>query len=207
MITAIRHVSPPQVAMYGCERWNKKKAEHWKIDVFQLQCWRRLLRIHWTARRSNQSILKEINPEYSLEGMALKRQSFDLLMRRANSSERPWCWEGLRAGEEGGDRGWDGWMASSTQWTWVWANSGRWWRTGKPSMLQSMGSPRVRHDWGTEPMSPVSPALQVDFSVLSHLGSPNGVVFCLFVWKSLSCVVTPWNIQSIELSRPEYWSG
>ena len=61
--------------------------------------------------------------------------------------KRPWCWERLRAGGEGGNRGWDGWMASLTQWIWIWANSGRYWRTGKPGMLQSMGLQRVRHDW------------------------------------------------------------
>ena len=64
--------------------------------------------------------------------------------------KRPWCWERLRAGVEGDDRGWDGWMASPTQWTWVWVNSGNWWWTGRPGMLQSMGSQRVRHDWATE---------------------------------------------------------
>ena len=64
--------------------------------------------------------------------------------------ERPWCWEGLGAGGEGDDRGWDGWMASLTRWTWVWINSGSWWWTGRPGMLQFMGSQRVRHDWATE---------------------------------------------------------
>ena len=64
--------------------------------------------------------------------------------------QRPWCWESLKAGGEGGNRGWDGWMASPTQWTWVWASSGSWWWTGKPRVLQSMGSQRVGHDWATE---------------------------------------------------------
>ena len=93
-----------------------KKSEHWRIDDFELWCWRRLLRVPWTARRSNQSILKEINPEYSLEGLRLKLklQYFGNLTRRANSLERPWCWERLRAGE-GDDRGWDSWMVSPTQ--------------------------------------------------------------------------------------------
>ena len=112
--------------------------------------WRRLLRFPWTARRSNQSILKEINSEFSLEGLILKLklQYFGHLMWRANSLEKPWCWERLRAGGEGGNRGWNGWMASLTQWTWiwVWANSGREWRIGKPGVLQSMRLPRVRQD-------------------------------------------------------------
>ena len=116
-------VSP--VVMYGCVTWTIKKAECQRIDAFELSCWRRLLRVPWTARRSNQSILKEINPEYSLEGLMLKLklQYFCHLMRRANSLVKIWCWERLIAGGERGDRGWDGWMASLTQWTWVWANS------------------------------------------------------------------------------------
>ena len=72
------------------------------------------------------------------------------LIRRTDSLERPWCWERLRAGGEGEDRGWDGWMASPTQWTGVWVDSGSWWWTGRPGVLQSMGSQRVRHDWATE---------------------------------------------------------
>ena len=131
------------VVMYGCESWTIKKAESRRIDAFELWCWIRLLRVPRTAR-SNQSILKEINPEYSLEGLMLKLQYFGHLMWRANSW-RPWCLERLKAGGEGDDRGWDGWMASLIQWSWVWA----WWRTGKPGVLQSMGSQRVGHDWET----------------------------------------------------------
>ena len=95
---------------------------------------------------------REINPEYSLERLMLKLklQHFGHLMRRADSLERPWCWERLKAGGEGDDRGWDGWMATWTQWTWVWANSRRWWRIGKPGVLQFMESQRVGHDWVTE---------------------------------------------------------
>ena len=130
--------------------WTVKKAECQRIDAFELWCWRRLLRVPWTARKSNQSILKEISPECSLEGLMLKFQYFGHLMQRTDSLERPWCWERLKAGGEGDDRGWDGWMASPTRWTWVWASSGRWWRTGKPGVLQSMGSQRVGHDWVTE---------------------------------------------------------
>ena len=91
------------VVMYGCESWTIKKAEHWRIDAFELWCWRRFLSIPWTARRSNQSILKEISPEYSLEGLmlTLNLQYFGHLMWRADSLERPWCWERLRAGGEG----------------------------------------------------------------------------------------------------------
>ena len=119
-----------------------EKAEHWRIDAFERWCWRRLLRVPWTARRSNQSILKEISPGISLEGMMLKLklQYFGHLMRRGDSSEKIWCWEGLKAGGEGDDRGWDGWMATLTLWTWVWVNSGSWWLAGRPGILKFMGS-------------------------------------------------------------------
>ena len=135
------------VVMYGCESQTIKKAEHRRIS-FELWCWRRLLRVPWTARRSNQSILKEISPEYSSEGLMLKLklQYFGYLMQRTDSFERPWCWERLKVGGEGDDRGWDGWMASPTQWTWVWVNSGSWWWANRPGVLQSMGWQRVR-DW------------------------------------------------------------
>ena len=136
------------VVMYGCESWTIKKVECWRIDAFELWHWRRLLNVPWTARRSNQSILKEISPGCSLEGLMLKLklQSFGHLIHL----KRPWCWERLRAGGGGDDRGWDSWMPSPTQWTWVWANSGSWWRTGRPGVLWFMGSQRVRHDWATE---------------------------------------------------------
>ena len=138
--------------MYGCESWTIKKAEHPRIDAFELWCWRRLLRVPWTARRSNQSILKEISPGCSLEGLMLKLklQYFGHLMRRTDNLKRPWCWQRLKVGGEGNDRGWDGWMASPTRWTWVWVGSGSWWWTGKLGMLQFMGLQRARHDWATE---------------------------------------------------------
>ena len=114
---------------------------------------RRLLRVPWTTRRSNQSILKEISPECSLEGLMLKLklQYFGHLMQKKLSYwKRPWCWEKLKARGEGDDRGWDGWMSSLTQWTWVWVNSRSWWWTGRLGVLQFMGLQRVGHDWVTE---------------------------------------------------------
>ena len=129
-----------------------KKAEWQRIDAFELWCWRRLLRVPWTSRRSNHSFLKEISPEYSLEGLMLKLKLHTLATwcEERTHWKRPWCWERLKAGEEGDDRGFGGWMASLTRWTWVWESSGSWWWTGKPGVLQSMGSQRVRHDWATE---------------------------------------------------------
>ena len=105
------------VVMYGCE--TIKKAEHQRIYAFELWCWRRFLSIPWTARRSNQSILKEISPGCSLEGLMLKWNSNNLATscEELTHLKRPWCWERLRAGGEGGNRGLGGWMASLTQWT------------------------------------------------------------------------------------------
>jgi len=116
------------VVMYGCESWTVKKAECWSFWTVVLE--KGLLRVPWTARRSNQSILKEISPGCSLQGLMLKLklQYFGHLM-----------WEGLGAGGKGDDRGWDGWMASLTRWTWVWVNSRSWWWTGRPGMLRFMG--------------------------------------------------------------------
>ena len=110
------------------------------------------LRVPWTARRSNQSILKEINPGYSLEGLMLKLklQYFVHLMQKADSLEKTLMLGKTEGGGEGDNRGWDGCMSSLNQWTWVWANSGRLRRTGKPGVLQSIGPQRVRHSLVTE---------------------------------------------------------
>ena len=134
--------------------WELDHKDSWvlKIDAFELWCWRRLLRAPWTTRRSNQSILKEISPEYSLNYWRWS-WSFDTLTTRWKELtlwKRPWCCKRLKAGGEGDDRGWDGWMASPTRWTWIWASSRSWWWTGKPGVLLPMGLQRVRHDWATE---------------------------------------------------------
>ena len=125
--------------------WTIKKAEHRRINAFELWCWRRLLGVPWTARRLNQSILKEISPEYSLEGLMLKLklQYFGHLKKTLMLGKI----EGRRGR---GRRGWDGWMASPTGWTWVWVISGSWWWTGRPGVVQSMVSEGVRHNWATE---------------------------------------------------------
>ena len=128
-----------------------KKPEDRRIDAFELWCWRRLLRVPWTARRSNQSILKEISHGCSLEGvmLRLKLQYFGHLMRRVDSLEKTLMLGGIGDRRRGDDRGWDGWMASPTRCTWVWVNSRSWWWTGRPGMLRFMGC-RVGHDWTTE---------------------------------------------------------
>ena len=140
------------VVMYGCESWTIKKAECQRTNAFELWCWRRLLRLLWTARRSNQSILKEISPEYSLEVLVLKLklQSFGHLMPRAHSLEKS-----LILGKIEGRR-----RRRRQRLRWldviidlmdlIWPNSGSWWWTGKPGVLQSMGLQRVGHDWATE---------------------------------------------------------
>ena len=142
------------VVMYGCESWTVKKAECWRIDAFELWCWRRLWRVPWTARRSNQFILKETSPGCFLEEMMLKLKLhyFGHFMWRVDSLEKTVMLGGIgdrrRRGRQRMTE--DGWMASPTQWTWVWVNSRSWWWTGRPVMLWFMGSPRVGHDWATE---------------------------------------------------------
>ena len=136
--------------------WELGYKESWALKnwCFELWSWRRLLRVPWTTRRSNQSILKEISPGCSLEGLMLKLklQYFGHSWEQLTHWKRPWCWEGLGAGGEGDDRGWDGWMASPTRRTWVWVNSGSWWWTGGPDMLRFLGSQsRTRLSNWTEP--------------------------------------------------------
>ena len=130
------------VVVHGCESWTIKKAEHRRINAFELCCWSRLLRVPWTARRSNQSILKEISPGVHWKDWCWSWNSSTLATwcKELTHWKRPWCWERLKAGGEGNNRGRDGWMASSTQWTWVWVNSGSWWWTERPGWLLSTGS-------------------------------------------------------------------
>ena len=138
--------------MYGCESWTVRKAEHRRIDAFEVWCGRRLLRVLWTAWRSNQSILKEISPGISLEGMILKLklQYFGHLMQRVDSLEKTLMLGGIGGRRRRDDQGWDGWMASLTWWRRVWVNSGCWWWTERPGVLRFMRSQRVGHDWAAE---------------------------------------------------------
>ena len=136
------------VVMYEYESWIVKKTESWRIYAFELWCWRRFLRVPWTARRSNHSILKEISPEYSWKDWCRSRKFNTLatLYEGLTHLKRPWCWERQKAGE-GDDRGWEGWMASPTQWTWVWVKPRSWWWIGRPGFLQSMGLQRIGYNW------------------------------------------------------------
>ena len=141
------------VVMYGCESWTIKKAEHRRIDAFELWCWRRLLRVPWTSRRSNQSILKEISPEYSLEGLMLKLklQYFDHLMWRTDSLEKTLMLGKIEGRRRGRQRmRWLDGITNSMDMSLTWASSRSWWWTGKPVMLQSMGLQRVWHNWANE---------------------------------------------------------
>ena len=129
------------VVMYGSESWSIKKAQHWRIDAVELWCWRKLLRVPWTERRFNQSILEEIRPGCLLQGLMLKLKLNMLATwcEDLTHLKRLWCWERLRAGGEGDNRGWDAWMASSTQWTWVWVNS---------QIFDGQGGPVCCSSWG-----------------------------------------------------------
>ena len=135
-------IFPP--VLYGCESWNIKKAEHWRIDAFELWCWGRLLGLQWDWT---------IHPKGN---QYLNIHWKDWYWSWNSNTLATWCeelthwkrWrERLRAGGEGDDRGWDDWMASPTWWTWVWVNSGSWWRTGRPGVLHSMGLQRFGHNW------------------------------------------------------------
>ena len=139
--------------MYGCECWTIKKGECWRIDAFEVWFWRRILRVCWAARRSNQSILKEISPEYSLEGNDAEAETPILWppdVKNRLIGKDPDAGKDWRQGEKGMTEDEMVGMTSLTPWTWVWVSCGSWWWTGKPGMLQSMGSQRVGHNWVTE---------------------------------------------------------
>ena len=150
------------------------KAEHWRIDAFELWCWRRLLRVPWTARRSKQSILKEISPGISLEGMMLKlkAQYFGHLMRRVDSLEKTLMLGGIGGRRRRGRQRMRRLDGSLTRWTWVCVNSGSWWWTGRPGVLRFMGSQRVGHDWATE---------------------LNWIFHCVYVTQLLSPFICQWT--------------
>ena len=179
------------VVMYGFESWTIKKAEHQRIDAFELRCWRRLLRVPWTTRRSNQSILREsvlylfISPNIHWKDWCWSWNCNTLATccEELTYWKRPWCWERLKSGGEGDDKWWDGWMASVSQWTWVWVSSGNWWWTGKPGVLQFMGSQRVGHDWANE----------LNWTEL-HLSPPTH-------WHGYLCFTSEETLKELNLPR------
>ena len=200
------------VVMYGCESWTIKKAELRRIDAFELWCWRRLLRVPWTARKSNQSTERKsvLYIHWKEWCWSWNSNTLATWYEELTHWKRPWCWEKLKAGEEGDDRRWGSWMASPTGWTWVWASSGSWWWTGKPGVLQSMGSQRVGHNWAT--------ALnwtekEVHSNVWEKVTTKNAASdLCVSVDQSFWLFVTSWMIAcqapvSMEFSRQEYSSG
>ena len=128
------------VVMYEYESWIIKKSERWRIDAFEPWCWRRLLRVPWAPWSVH---WRDWCWSWSSNTLATWCKELTHL-------KRLWCWERLKAEGEGDDRRWASWKVSPTQWTWVWVNCGSWWWTGRPGVLQPMGSQRVRHNWATE---------------------------------------------------------
>ena len=145
--------------------------ENWKTWCLKNKFYfRRLLRVLWTIRRSNQLIWKEINPEYSLERLMLKLklQYFGYLMQRTDSLKRPSCWERLKAGGEGDHRGWDGWMASLTRWTWLWVSPGSWWWTERPHAIHVVTKSWTRQsDWAELNWTDIYPLLHCHITCCS----------------------------------------
>ena len=139
-------VSP--VVMYGYKSWTITKAECWRIDAFELWCWRRLFESPLDCKE-----IQPVHPKGHQSWIVIGRTEAEAPILWPPDAKnwfpwkRPWCWERLKARGERDYRGWDGWMASPSQWTW--ANSRRWWRIGKLGVLQFMGSQRVGHNWET----------------------------------------------------------
>ena len=141
------------VVMYGCKSWTINKAECQRIDAFELWCWRRLFESPLDCKE-----IQPVHPKGDQSWVFIGRTDADAEtpilwppdMKSWLIWKRPWCWERLRAGGEGDNGRWDGWMASPSRWTWVWVDSGSWWWTGRPGVLWFMGLQRVRHDWVTE---------------------------------------------------------
>jgi len=174
-------------------------------------CWRRLLSVPWTARRSSQSILKETSPGCSLEGLIWSWNSNTLTTRCEGliHLKRLWCWEGLGVGREGDNRRWDGWMTSLTRWTWVWVDSRSWWWTERPDVLRFMGWQRVGHNWVTE-LNWTDSSCSI-WEVTFNMKKIPAIMYTLLylkwitnrdllygTWNSAQCYVAAWMRQGIE---------
>ena len=141
------------VVMYGYESWTIKKAERRRIDALELLCWSKTLESPLDSKE-----IQPVHPKGNQSWIfhwkdwcwSWNSNTLAIWCKELTHWKRPWCWERLREGGEGDGRGWDGWMALLTQWTWVQVNSGSWWWTGRPGVLQSLGSQRVRHNCVTE---------------------------------------------------------
>ena len=169
------------------KKWRRKNEEKKKLDAFQLWCWKRLLRAPWTARRSNQSILKEITPEYSLIGLRLKLQYFGHLMQRADSLEKTMMLRKIEGKRRRGQQSMN-WLddITLTQWTWVWANCGRW-RTGNPDELQSMGTAvHVSTKSGTQ-LSDWTTTISERKSINLEFGQRDNQPHWLFILLLIDC--------------------
>ena len=170
--------------------WELDHKESWvlkKADAFELWCWRRLLRVPWTASRSNQSILKEISPEYSLEGLMLKLK-FQYLANwceELTHLKRPWCWKRVKEGEGGDRMSWLDGITDSCQWSWIWVNSGSWWWTGRLGVLQSKEFQiwTWLNDW-TELMQRVGSAITVPWLASEVQSTVSTFLFLLFSGQS-----------------------
>ena len=184
------------VVMYGCESWTVKKAEHQRIDAFELWCWRRLLKVPWTARRSNQSSYRRsfLGVHWKDWCWSWNSNTLATWCEQLTHWKRPWFWERFRARGEGDDRGWDGWMSSLTQWIWVWVNSRNCWWTGRPGTLQFMVLQRVRHDWETE-LNYWFNCLLVSLIVLGDLGKHQ---LCVFSKKPPT--TSAWHIVGVQIN-------
>ena len=171
--------------MYGCESWTIMKAECWRIDAFELWCWRRL---------ESPSDCKEIQPVHPKGDQSwvfigrtdAEAEYFGHLM--LTHLKRPWCGERLRAGGEGNDRGWDGWVVSLTQWTWVWVDSRSWCWTGGPGVLRFTRSQRVRHDWTDWTDWGRLPCLRVIIQYLEHWLVLSSRYLSRLLFKHVKCV-------------------
>ena len=187
------------VVMYGCESWTVKKAERQRTDAFELWCCRRLLRVFGlqgdhSSQYSRKSVL---NIHWKDWCWSWNANTLATWCEELTHLKRPWCWERLRAGGEGDDRGWDGWMASLTRWTRVCVEPGSWWWARRPGLLQFLGSQRVGHEWATE----------LNWTELTiDCGYIWFYCFCLFTFPPFLCLSLPMKFLHSSFLNVSLWS-